>query len=67
MTYNCTAKGGLFNNFIWTYERTGNVVANGQLLTFDSHASKGGDYQCLVTNLAGMEAVNVTLNGIILD
>ena len=67
MTYNCRAKGGLFNNFTWTYLRNRSVVANGQLLTFDSHASKGGVYQCLVTNLAGMEAVNVTLNGMILD
>ena len=67
MTYNCTAKGGPFNNFTWTYKRSGNVVASGQQLTFNSRASKGGDYQCLVVNLAGMEAVSVTLNGMILD
>ena len=67
VTYNCTAKGGPFNNFTWTYERTGNVMASGQQLTFNSHASKGGDYQCLVDNLAGMEAVSVTLNGMIID
>ena len=61
--FTCSAEGGPGNTFQWTYTRYSSTIANEPLLLRTSRAIVGGDYQCRVSNQAGNEAVNVTLNG----
>ena len=59
----CSAQGGPDNQFLWSYLRTGEVVATTQKLNLTSNAGIGGHYQCEVFNMAGNDTANVTLNG----
>ena len=61
--FTCSAEGGPDNTLQWTYTRDNSTVSNEPLLLLTSTAMVGGDYQCRVSNQAGNEAVNVTLNG----
>ena len=62
--FTCSADGGPGNEFNWTYLRNPNdVLSSMELLNLTSTAMIGGDYQCLVSNLAGNESATVTLNG----
>ena len=61
--FTCSAEGGPGNTFQWTYTRDNTTVSNEPLLLRTSTAMVGGDYQCHVSNQAGNEAINVTLNG----
>ena len=59
----CSAKGGLENMYQWTYLRTNsNVTSNTTLNVDDVNVLDGGTYQCMVTNSAGSDAENFTLN-----
>ena len=62
-TANCTAKGGLNNQFLWTYLRTGSTVSRNAILNV-SNASilDGGSYKCSVSNPAGNDSEIFTLN-----
>lgn len=63
-TFTCSAMGGPGNTFSWTELRRAAVIANGfELILENIMASDGGQYQCLVENIAGNDSVNVTLNG----
>ena len=59
----CSARGGLDNQFIWTYLRTDNLISNSTTLQVNNvNVLNGGDYECLVSNLAGNESKIFTLN-----
>ena len=59
------AMGGPENMFSWTKLKSNTVVVNdSELMVVDIMASDGGQYQCLVENLAGSDVTTVTLNGI---
>ena len=58
--------GGPVNMFSWTKVRDNTVVVNdSELMLVDLMASDGGQYMCLVENLAGKDNASrsVTLNG----
>ena len=63
VTFTCEEEGGLDNVFDWRYIRTGEIVSNTSTLTLVSSASIGGDYLCEVSNQAGLDTANGTLNG----
>ena len=63
VTFTCSSKGGIDNQYQWTYKRTGHTVSNESVLNINSQASAGGIYECLVSNAAGKDSVTVTLNG----
>lgn len=55
----CNAMGGPGNSFQW--ERNGIIVATGDILTFvDINASYGGNYTCVVSNVAGGDSATAT-------
>ena len=65
-TFSCMAMGGPVNMFSWTEVRDNTVVVNdSELMLVDLMASDGGQYMCLVENLAGKDNASrsVTLNG----
>ena len=62
-TFMCSSKGGIDNQYQWTYKRTGHIESNESVLNINSQASAGGIYECLVSNAAGKDSVTVTLNG----
>ena len=59
----CSARGGPFNQFQWTYLRTGYNVSNETQYTFTSSIYTGGEYECEVSNRAGNETDNAVVNG----
>ncbi len=63
VTLSCSAEGGPYNTFLWTYLRTGEDVANTSEYTVTSSVLTGGDYQCTVSNDAGNDNDTATLNG----
>lgn len=63
-TFICSAMGGLGNMFSWTKLRDNVVVVNdSELVLMGIMASDGGQYLCLVENIAGSDNTTVTLNG----
>ena len=63
VTLTCNARGGPMNQFTWTYQRTGEQVSNQSVYQFTSSIYTGGDYECLVSNNAGNQTNNATVNG----
>ena len=59
----CSAQGGPDNQFVWSYLRTGEILATTQQLNLTTNVNIGGQYQCEVFNMAGNDAASVTLNG----
>ncbi len=60
---NCSALGGLNNEFIWTYLRTGEILINDSQINIDgARAQHGGEYKCQVSNPAGNDSDIFTLN-----
>ena len=60
VTFDCRASGGPNNSFTWT---KGEVIVGtkSSLLVTDVDASSGGDYRCIVSNVAGSDAATATL------
>ena len=63
VTLTCSAEGGPNNTFQWTYSRTGEVVSTTTQYTLTASITTGGEYQCTVTNGAGNDTDNATVNG----
>ena len=54
----------IFNHFLWTYMRTGEVVSNESVYQFTSTVFTGGQYQCLAYNDGGCNQTDtITVNG----
>ena len=64
-TFACLALGGPGNTYLWTRLRNGNILGNMSSLTVivEGEDDDGGEYLCVVTNLAGSDFAVVTLNG----
>ena len=64
VTYTCYADGGPGNSYWWIRLRDNEVVSMTQELTLDNtNPLDGGDYQCTITNNAGINTALTTLNG----
>ena len=64
VTYTCYADGGPGNFYQWLRLRDNEVVSMTQELTLDNtDPLDGGDYQCTITNNAGIDTTLTTLNG----
>ena len=64
VTLTCEASGGPGNAFIWTKFLEYEVVANSSVFNISViTAFDGGVYSCNVSNAAGYEEANVTING----
>ncbi len=62
--FTCSANGGPGNMFSWIRTFDNVTVGNTSNLTISvSGAADGGQYMCEVSNLAGKDSANVTLNG----
>lgn len=62
----CTSRGGPDNNFTWMHLLDNSVVGDSALLIVTVEgAYTGGRYQCHVTNRAGNDTFQATLNGTI--
>ena len=60
----CSASGGLNNQFQWIYLRTGDIPSNETTLNIiNLNVLNGGTYECTVTNPAGNETEQFELNG----
>ena len=54
----------IYNHFLWTYLRTGEVVYNESVYQFTSTVFTGGEYQCLAYNDNGNNQTDTTtVNG----
>ncbi len=64
ITLSCDASGGPDNAFAWTRSRDGEVVSNQQVVNISiSTFMDGGVYSCNVSNPAGFESDDSTVNG----
>ena len=64
VTLTCETNGGPGNAFMWTKFLEYEVVANSSVLDISvTTAFDGGVYSCNVSNAAGYEEANVTING----
>ena len=64
VTYACNADGGLGNSYQWLQLRDSAIVSETQEFTLDNtNPLDGGDYQCIITNIAGNTTVMTTHNG----
>ena len=64
ITYTCYADGGPGNCYQWLKLRDNELVSITQELTLDNtDPLDGGDYQCTITNNAGIDTLMTTLNG----
>ena len=64
LTLTCEASGGPGNVFMWTKFLEYEVVANSSVINISViTAFDGGVYSCNVSNAAGYEEANVTING----
>ena len=64
VTLTCEASGGPGNAFMWTKFLEDEVVANSSVINISViTAFDGGVYSCNVSNVAGYEEANVTING----
>ena len=63
-TLTCEALGGPDNVFIWTRVSDNNEVGNvGTVNISIDSSTEGGIYSCNVSNAAGSDSVEVTING----
>ena len=64
VTYTCFADGGPNNSYQWLRLRDNVVLSMTQKLTLDNtDPLDGGDYQCTITNNAGIDTALITLYG----
>ena len=64
VTLTCEASGGPGNALLWTKFLEYEVVANNSVINISvTTAFDGGVYSCNVSNAAGYEEANVTING----
>ncbi len=62
--FNCSAMGGSGNMFSWTRLYDNTIVGDKSDLTVNvSGATDGGQYRCEVSNLAGNDSNDTTVNG----
>lgn len=60
----CNALGSADNTFTWTRVLDGEMVGNESMINVTiGSGAEGGEYECRVRNDAGMDAVNLTING----
>ncbi len=60
----CDASGGPDNAFVWTRSRDEEVVSNQSVVNISiSNSMDGGMYLCNVSNRAGFEMDDSTING----
>ena len=64
ITLSCGASGGPDNAFVWTRSRDGEVVSNQPVVNISiSTFMDGGMYTCNVSNHAGFEMDDSSING----
>ena len=58
----CSSNGGPDNQYQWIYLETNEIVQNGNILTIPlATYDNGGNYQCIVTNEAGLDTAISTI------
>ena len=67
VTHTCNADGGPNNSYQWLRLRDGAIISITKVLTLDNtNPLDGGDYQCIISNIAGNTSVMTNLNGKVL-
>ena len=63
VTFNCSSQGGPNNQYQWTHLESGQILSNAPELIITSVATDDeGYYECNVTNEAGSESAQASLN-----